>query len=231
MVTLCTSNDGFDASTGVDGQHKPESLVNLTGDRRAVLWIAHVLLALGVGLLGAILVPLVRGNSLSCTREYSLYTSSAHVYSRHRMCGGSYTQMPASLCWQCMPTHANTCKQHQHTSHRAITERSTCSQRPLPAAMCTKAPPFDWGTWVSANPSVLLPLGRWPRLRFIWHMHGRWHRCRLRCGGRGRLWASRRRRFCFAVTFTRLRVTVRLGKCRHSCDWGTRQQPRCVVVV
>ncbi len=54
------SNDGFDATTGVDGQHKPESLVNLTGDRRAVLWIAHVLLALGVGLLATILVPMVR---------------------------------------------------------------------------------------------------------------------------------------------------------------------------
>ena len=40
------SNDAFDAATGVD-DNKPESVVNLTGDRRGVLALANAFLAAG----------------------------------------------------------------------------------------------------------------------------------------------------------------------------------------
>lgn len=45
------SNDAFDASTGVD-VHKAESVVNLTGNRNAVLLVSKLFLLAGVGLLG-----------------------------------------------------------------------------------------------------------------------------------------------------------------------------------
>jgi 1,4-dihydroxy-2-naphthoate octaprenyltransferase len=45
------SNDAFDAETGVD-QTKPESVVNLTGNRTAVLLLSKAFLAAGLLLLG-----------------------------------------------------------------------------------------------------------------------------------------------------------------------------------
>jgi 1,4-dihydroxy-2-naphthoate octaprenyltransferase len=51
LLPLCTcSNDAFDADTGVD-QSKPESVVNLTGNRPAVLLLSKAFLAAGVGVL------------------------------------------------------------------------------------------------------------------------------------------------------------------------------------
>ena len=47
---MVVSNDAFDASTGVDGG-KPESVVNLTGNRKGVLLLANAFLAAGGALL------------------------------------------------------------------------------------------------------------------------------------------------------------------------------------
>jgi 2-carboxy-1,4-naphthoquinone phytyltransferase len=47
------SNDVFDSDTGID-RHKAHSLVNLTGNRSMILIIANLLLALGIGGIGAI---------------------------------------------------------------------------------------------------------------------------------------------------------------------------------
>ena len=43
------SNDAFDAQMGVDGD-KPESIVNLTGNRLGCLWVANAFLAAGCSL-------------------------------------------------------------------------------------------------------------------------------------------------------------------------------------
>lgn len=52
LVCPCVcSNDAFDASTGVD-VHKVESVVNLTGNRTAVLLVSKLFLLAGLGLLG-----------------------------------------------------------------------------------------------------------------------------------------------------------------------------------
>ena len=51
------SNDAFDAAMGVDAG-KPESIVNLTGDRVSVLWAANGFLAAGLAaFVQALLVP------------------------------------------------------------------------------------------------------------------------------------------------------------------------------
>ena len=51
------SNDAFDAAMGVDAG-KPESVVNLTGDRAGVLWAANGFLAAGLAaFVQALLVP------------------------------------------------------------------------------------------------------------------------------------------------------------------------------
>ena len=44
------SNDVFDAAMNVDGD-KPESIVNLTGNRSGCFWVANAFLAAGVSLL------------------------------------------------------------------------------------------------------------------------------------------------------------------------------------
>ena len=49
-AVLLSSNDAFDAAVGIDGD-KAESVVNLTGNRLAVLWTANAFLAAGVALL------------------------------------------------------------------------------------------------------------------------------------------------------------------------------------
>eukprot|EP00798_Chlamydomonas_sp_ICE-L_P016023 gene16023-22161_t len=50
IARLNLSNDAFDSDTGVD-ETKPESVVNLTGNKTLVLILANVLLVSGVGLL------------------------------------------------------------------------------------------------------------------------------------------------------------------------------------
>ena len=58
------SNDAFDATTGVDGD-KPESVVNLTGNRGGVLALANAFLAAGGLLLWRSVSAAVRlGNAL-----------------------------------------------------------------------------------------------------------------------------------------------------------------------
>jgi 1,4-dihydroxy-2-naphthoate octaprenyltransferase len=47
------SNDVFDAETGID-QNKPHSLVNLTGNKPLIFWLANLLLGCGIAGIGAI---------------------------------------------------------------------------------------------------------------------------------------------------------------------------------
>jgi len=57
------SNDAFDAAMGVDVA-KPESVVNLTGNRTAVLWAANAFLAAGLcTFAGSLIVPVRPGTS------------------------------------------------------------------------------------------------------------------------------------------------------------------------
>jgi len=51
IAWLNLSNDAFDATTGVD-ETKPESVVNLTGNRPLVFWLSVAFLVVGVSLLG-----------------------------------------------------------------------------------------------------------------------------------------------------------------------------------
>lgn len=53
LFWLNSSNDAFDAATGID-RNKPHSLANLTGRPALVLWVANLSLALGLSSLGAI---------------------------------------------------------------------------------------------------------------------------------------------------------------------------------
>ncbi|MEO1131849.1 MAG: 2-carboxy-1,4-naphthoquinone phytyltransferase [Cyanobacteria bacterium J06639_1] len=53
LFWLNSSNDAFDAATGID-RNKPHSLANLTGRPDLVLWVANLSLLLGLGSLGAI---------------------------------------------------------------------------------------------------------------------------------------------------------------------------------
>jgi 1,4-dihydroxy-2-naphthoate octaprenyltransferase len=48
------ANDVFDAETGVDTHGKPHSLVNLTGRRDRVAWLAHGCLVVGLALMGLV---------------------------------------------------------------------------------------------------------------------------------------------------------------------------------
>jgi 1,4-dihydroxy-2-naphthoate octaprenyltransferase len=48
------ANDVFDADTGVDAEGKPHSLVNLTGRRDRVAWLANGALALGLALMALV---------------------------------------------------------------------------------------------------------------------------------------------------------------------------------
>lgn len=53
IAWLNLSNDVFDSDTGID-VNKAHSVVNLTGNRRLVLWIANGFLVAGIGAIGAI---------------------------------------------------------------------------------------------------------------------------------------------------------------------------------
>jgi 2-carboxy-1,4-naphthoquinone phytyltransferase len=63
------SNDVFDSDTGID-RHKAHSLVNLTGNRSLIFSIGNLLLALGIGGIGAIAFlqqdPTILGIILFC---------------------------------------------------------------------------------------------------------------------------------------------------------------------
>lgn len=68
---LCTcSNDVFDANTGVD-ENKKESIVNLTGKPRLILWLSISMLFSGVGLLVHSLGTLNRA-AASCLLSFSI---------------------------------------------------------------------------------------------------------------------------------------------------------------
>ncbi|MCP9849974.1 2-carboxy-1,4-naphthoquinone phytyltransferase [Cyanobium sp. Morenito 9A2] len=63
------ANDVFDADTGVDHQGKPHSLVNLTGRRDRVAWIAHGALVAGLALIALVALrsnPAVLALVLAC---------------------------------------------------------------------------------------------------------------------------------------------------------------------
>jgi 1,4-dihydroxy-2-naphthoate phytyltransferase len=63
------ANDVFDADTGVDTEGKPHSLVNLTGRRDRVAWLAHGCLAAGLALMGLVALrstPAVLALVLAC---------------------------------------------------------------------------------------------------------------------------------------------------------------------
>ena len=59
------SNDAFDAQMGVDGD-KPESIVNLTGNRLGCLWVANAFLVAGCSLVFSALARTV-SKTCSCT--------------------------------------------------------------------------------------------------------------------------------------------------------------------
>jgi hypothetical protein len=64
------SNDAFDANLADVGGAKPESLVNLTGNRHFVLWLANAFLVAGGGIMGLLLTSLVsRSRNLIGTLE------------------------------------------------------------------------------------------------------------------------------------------------------------------
>jgi 1,4-dihydroxy-2-naphthoate phytyltransferase len=63
------ANDVFDADTGVDTHGKPHSLVNLTGRRDRVAWLAHGCLLLGLALMALVALrssPMVLALVLLC---------------------------------------------------------------------------------------------------------------------------------------------------------------------
>lgn len=66
------SNDAFDASTGVDGG-KPESVVNLTGNRNGVLLLANAFLVAGAALLWRVITSAVR------FQQYPVWPSTTRV--------------------------------------------------------------------------------------------------------------------------------------------------------
>ncbi len=76
LLCAAHSNDGFDAQTGVD-LTKPESLVNITGNRAAVLAVAWVAFAVGVSLLSSAMgaandarIPAQLGAAIACGYVY-----------------------------------------------------------------------------------------------------------------------------------------------------------------
>jgi 1,4-dihydroxy-2-naphthoate octaprenyltransferase len=63
------ANDVFDADTGVDTHGKPHSVVNLTGRRDRVAWLANGCLALGLALMAVVALrstPAVLALALAC---------------------------------------------------------------------------------------------------------------------------------------------------------------------
>ena len=65
LLLVVASNDAFDASTGVDGG-KPESVVNLTGNRNGVLLLANAFLVAGAALLWRLVSTAVRPSLAPC---------------------------------------------------------------------------------------------------------------------------------------------------------------------
>ena len=70
------ANDVFDADTGVDAQGKPHSVVNLTGRRDRVAWLANGCLGLGLALMALVAwrsSPVVMALVLGCCGLGYLY--------------------------------------------------------------------------------------------------------------------------------------------------------------
>lgn len=88
------ANDVFDADTGVDTHGKPHSLVNLTGRRDRVAWLANSCLLLGLALMSLVAVrssPLVLALVLLCCGLGYLYQGPPFRL--------GYRGLGEPLCW------------------------------------------------------------------------------------------------------------------------------------
>jgi 1,4-dihydroxy-2-naphthoate octaprenyltransferase len=88
------ANDVFDADTGVDTLGKPHSLVNLTGRRDRVAWLAHGCLLVGLALMGLVALrstPLVLALVLACCGLGYLYQGPPFRL--------GYRGLGEPLCW------------------------------------------------------------------------------------------------------------------------------------
>ena len=95
MLLNACSNDAFDAETGVD-KSKAESVVNLTGNRKAVLAVAN-----GFLLAGGLLLHTATKLAVSCTtlkhsilrpcKRLILHVKAARVESS--LCEGKFRRM------------------------------------------------------------------------------------------------------------------------------------------
>jgi len=88
------ANDVFDADTGVDSEGKPHSLVNLTGRRDRVAWLANGALLLGLALMALVALrstPLVLALVLACCGLGYLYQGPPFRL--------GYRGLGEPLCW------------------------------------------------------------------------------------------------------------------------------------
>ena len=88
-ILLVRSNDAFDADMNIDG-NKPESLVNLTGNRHGVLATAWACFAVGVAWLWSLVTGPVR----------ALVCCLVNSFLEHAFCSDT-TMLPFSL-WVCV---------------------------------------------------------------------------------------------------------------------------------
>ncbi len=88
------ANDVFDADTGVDTHGKPHSLVNLTGRRDRVAWLANGCLLVGLALMALVAwrsAPVVLGLVLACCGAGYLYQGPPFRL--------GYRGLGEPLCW------------------------------------------------------------------------------------------------------------------------------------
>jgi 1,4-dihydroxy-2-naphthoate phytyltransferase len=88
------ANDVFDADTGVDARGKPHSLVNLTGRRERVAWLAHGALAVGLALMALVALrssTVVLALVLACCGLGYLYQGPPFRW--------GYRGLGEPLCW------------------------------------------------------------------------------------------------------------------------------------
>ena len=78
------SNDAFDAQMGVDGD-KPESIVNLTGNRLGCLWVANSFLAAGCALVFSAMLGTVSTPACLYATGLSLGCLVAHLHDQHQL--------------------------------------------------------------------------------------------------------------------------------------------------
>jgi 1,4-dihydroxy-2-naphthoate octaprenyltransferase len=119
------ANDVFDADTGVDVHGKPHSLVNLTGRRDRIAWMAHGCLGMGLALMGLVAVrstPIVLLLVLaSCGLGYAYQGPPFRL---------GYRGLGEPLCWLAFGPLATTA---------ALMALS-------PQAASAVSPPVPWGT-------------------------------------------------------------------------------------